>query len=51
MLTFMTAYLVVWFAVLAYMLRLGSQQRRLRRTAEALQAQLEKLRPSRQRAA
>jgi CcmD family protein len=41
MLTFMTAYLVVWFAVLAYVLRLGGQQRRLRRTAEALQAELE----------
>ena len=51
MLTFMTAYLVVWFAVLAYMLRLGGEQRRLRRMAEALQAQFEKQRPPRQRAA
>ena len=47
MLTFMTAYLVVWFAVLAYVLRLGGEQRRLRRTAEALQAQFEKQRPPR----
>jgi CcmD family protein len=50
MLTFMSAYLIVWFAVLAYMLRLGSQQRRLRRMAEDLQKQaLQK--PARQRAA
>jgi CcmD family protein len=51
MLTFMTAYLVVWFAALAYMLRLGGQQRRLQRMAEALQAQFEKQRSSRRRAA
>ena len=51
MLAFMSAYLIVWFAVLAYMVQLGSQQRRLRRTAEALQAQFEKQRPPRQRAA
>ena len=38
MLTFMTAYLVVWFAVLAYMVRLGREQRRLRRLAETLQS-------------
>ena len=42
MFTFMTAYLIVWFAVLAYMVRLGREQRRLRRTAEALQTQFEK---------
>jgi len=47
----MTAYLVVWFAVLAYMLRLGGEQRRLRRQAEALQAQFENQRPPLQRAA
>ena len=51
MLTFMTAYLVAWFAVLAYLLRMGGEQRRLRRLAEALQAEFEKQRPSRQRAA
>jgi CcmD family protein len=50
MLTFMTAYLIVWFAVLAYMLRLGSQQRRLGRMAEALQKQAAQ-KPARQRAA
>ena len=50
MLTFMAAYLVVWFALFAYMLRLGGEQRRLRRAAEALQAQFEKQRSSRQRA-
>jgi len=47
----MTAYLVVWLAVLAYVLRLGGEQRRLRRAAEALQAEFEKQRPPRQRAA
>ena len=41
MFTFLTAYLIVWFASLAYMLRLGGEQRRLRRTAEALQAEFE----------
>jgi CcmD family protein len=51
MLSFMTAYLIVWFAVLAYMVRLGGEQRRLRRIAEALQAEFEKQKPSRQRAA
>ena len=39
MLTFMIAYLIVWLAVLAYLVRLGGEQRRLRRTADALQAQ------------
>jgi len=51
MLTFMTAYLVVWFAVSAYLVRLGAAQRRLRRLAEALQAESEKQETSRQRAA
>jgi len=51
MLTFMTAYLVVWSAVLAYVVRLGAAQRRLRRIAEALQAESEKQKTSRQRAA
>ncbi len=51
MFTFMSAYLIVWLAVLAYVVRLGGQQRRLQRTAEALQAQFEKQQPSRQRAA
>ncbi len=40
MLTFMTAYLVVWLAVLAYVLRIAGEQRRLRRTVEALKAEL-----------
>ena len=51
MLTFMTAYLVVWFAVLAYLMRLGGEQRRLRRTAEALQAEFEKRQSSQEQAA
>jgi hypothetical protein len=40
MFTFITAYLLVLFAVLAYMVRLGSQQRRLRRTMDVLQKQI-----------
>jgi len=51
MFTFMAAYLIVWLAVLAYLVRLGGEQRRLRHMAEALQAHFEKRRPSRQRAA
>ena len=37
MLTFMSAYLLVWFAVLAYLLRLDARGRRLERTLDALQ--------------
>ncbi len=51
MFTFLTAYLIVWFASLAYMLRLGREQRRLRRTAEALQAEFENQRTSGRKAA
>ena len=51
MLTFMTAYLVLWFAVLAYVLRLGSEQGRLRRMADELQRRAERQPPARQRAA
>jgi CcmD family protein len=50
MLTFVTAYLLIWFAVSAYLVRLGSQQRRLRRAIEALEKQL-KSKPSQKRAA
>ncbi len=50
MLTFITAYLLFWFAVLGYMVRLGSQQRRLRRTLDTLRKQTERT-PARQRAA
>jgi CcmD family protein len=50
MLTFVTAYLFVWFAVLAYMIRLGGQQRRLRRTMDALQKQMQGM-PAQKRAA
>jgi CcmD family protein len=50
MLTFMSAYLVVWFAISIYIVRLGSEQRRLRRTAEALQERLKKQQPSRRAA-
>jgi CcmD family protein len=51
MLTFMAAYLAVWFAVLVYLVRLGREQRRLRRMADALQSQFEDQRSSRKRAA
>jgi CcmD family protein len=51
MLTFITAYLIVWCAALGYLLRLGSEQRRLRHMADALQKQLEQQRPARRRAA
>ncbi len=51
MITFVTAYLIVWLASLAYLLRLGSEQRRLRRMADALQEQAEQRLPARQRAA
>jgi CcmD family protein len=50
MFTFMTAYLIVLFAVLAYVVRLGGQQRRLRRIAELLQKQA-KQKPMQKRAA
>jgi CcmD family protein len=51
MLTFMAAYLAVWLAVSAYVVRLGREQRRLRHTAESLMAQFESQRPARRRAA
>jgi CcmD family protein len=38
---FVTAYLIVCFGVLAYLMRLGARQRRLEVTFEQLQAQLE----------
>jgi CcmD family protein len=50
MLTFMSAYLAVWFAISIYVVRLGSEQRRLRRTAEALQERFERQRPTRRAA-
>ena len=37
MLNFAIAYLVVWFGVLAYVLRLAAKQRQLLRTLESLQ--------------
>ena len=45
MFSFMTAYVVVWFAVMAYVVRLGGEQRRLRRMAEALQEKLDEQAP------
>ena len=41
MLAFVTAYLLLWIAVSAYVLRLGGQQRRLRHMIEALEKQSE----------
>jgi CcmD family protein len=39
MAAFLIAYLVVWLAVLGYLVRLGARQRRLEQTLEALRAQ------------
>ncbi len=39
--TLIAAYLFVWLAVAAYVFRLGAGQRRLERTIEALESQLE----------
>ena len=36
--TFVAGYLIVWFAVLLYVARLGRQQRRLHEQFEALQS-------------
>jgi len=51
MLSFMIAYLVVWLAVLAYVLRLGGEQRRLRRAMETLRAETQEQQLPHQRAA
>jgi CcmD family protein len=37
---FVTTYLVVWFAVLGYLLRLASRQRRLEEAVESLDRRL-----------
>ncbi|MFH1267124.1 MAG: CcmD family protein [Planctomycetota bacterium] len=39
--TFVTAYLVVWLAVLFYVVRLGACQRRLERSLKALESQFD----------
>ena len=39
--TFLGAYLLAWAAVLGYVVRLASQQRRLQRTVESLQLQIQ----------
>jgi CcmD family protein len=39
--TFVAAYVVVWLAVLAYVARLGSRQRQLQLTLDAIQQQLD----------
>jgi CcmD family protein len=51
MATCITAYLVVGLAVLGYVLRLGVEQRRLRRLADALQMQRDQRRLAWKRAA
>ena len=51
MLTCITAYLIVGLAVLGYLLRLGSEHRRLRRLADALQKPCDQQRQARRRAA
>jgi CcmD family protein len=42
---FVAAYLVVWMAVVMYVLRLGARQRRLRRAIEALELHCEQSQP------
>jgi CcmD family protein len=39
--TFLIAYLIVWAGVLGYVVRLAAQQRRLLRTLESLQLQIQ----------
>ena len=41
MAAFVTAYGIVWLAVMLYVLRLGTQQRRLLRSLQLLQRRLE----------
>lgn len=38
--TFITAYLVIWLAMLLYVARIGVRQRRLQQTLDALQRRL-----------
>jgi CcmD family protein len=40
---FLVAYLVVWAALLGYVVRLAAAQRRLRNDLESLQRQVERL--------
>ncbi len=39
--TFVTAYAVVWLAVVLYVARLGAEQRRIRQALEALESRRE----------
>ena len=41
MLTFVAAYLIVWFGILVYVLRLGAKQRQLQQAVQSLQLRLE----------
>lgn len=41
MTTFVTAYLIVWLAMLLYVIRIGARQRRLLETVESLQRRIE----------
>ncbi len=41
MTTFVTAYLIVWLAVLLYVVRLGRRQRRLAETIQCLERRIE----------
>jgi CcmD family protein len=42
MASFAAAYVIVWFAVVAYVTHLGLEQRRLTRTLECLQSEADK---------
>lgn len=46
MLTFFVAYMAIWLGVLGYVVRLGVHQRRLARTLESLESQIQ---PTRQK--
>jgi CcmD family protein len=45
MATFAAAYVIVWLVVVAYVTRLGLDQRRLARTLESLQSEAERAEP------
>jgi CcmD family protein len=48
MTNFIAAYVIVWLAVVLYVTRLGTRQRRLRRSLEDLKSQLDS-QPTQQR--
>ena len=45
MLTFVAAYMIVWAAVLGYVVRLAAEHRRLQRAVDAIEAEARSSRP------